>query len=59
MAAGAGLREVRLWEGPMLPLPDALGTRIRRDDDALAMLLPFSPEVRAAGWSNVLRALWI
>lgn len=58
-AAEAGLREVRIWETPSLPLPDALGTRVRRDDDALPMLLPFAPDVRAADWDDVPRALWI
>lgn len=58
-AASAGLREVRIWEEPSLPLPAGLGTRVRRDDDALPMLVSFTPGIGAEDWRSIPRALWI
>lgn len=58
-AASAGLREVRIWETPSLPLPPGLGRREPRDDDALPMLLPIASGLKAEAWSDIPRALWI
>jgi len=55
-AAAAGLGAVHLWKQSM---PDVAGGRLEPRDQALPMLHPLKPEVRAEDWTFIPRALWI
>lgn len=60
-AAAAGLGAVHLWKCPLPEgwSPSSASGRLVPRDQALPMIHPLKPEVRAEDWTFIPRALWI